>query len=475
MSYRDNDEFVRSLIYQLQSLYNVHFLTLSNAIDYLTDKGLYTMDIVAELLQDENISKHIESSIIERDSETGYVTSVRWEVKNHTTFTEMANYTDAILNWMGKYIDTFFDDIVSDFYSCPECGQLWRLEDMCEVRNNRICPHCKDNNYVLDMNDELQRVTDCEYVYDSDNQGIGYQLRTLSYFAQDMGRWYISNEHLYYDEDENCWNFNDHSQGDPNIYRYHYHDGMFKYIGVKRDDYANQLGIELEMVATDDNSRDDLAYLIAKDTNLFVFQTDSSIGEDGVECISNITSLDYLVRNKSKLESTFKNVVKNGGRSHNTNTCGLHIHINRRAFGDTQDEQTKTIEKVIWLTEKFKTEIEVFARRQANRYAQFRTSPRDDSDTKKRKIKETFNPPHHYYNINTNKQHTIEFRMFRGTLKINTIIMSIVLCKNLISIAKSRSENEIDNVIFDDVLGYDYTFEDNMRSYYRSRFGIGEE
>lgn len=36
-----------------------------------------------------------------------------------------------------------------------------------------------------------------------------------------------------------------------------------------------------------------------------------------------------------------------GYRSHQTSTCGLHIHINRNAFGDNQSEQEEAISKIL--------------------------------------------------------------------------------------------------------------------------------
>ena len=38
---------------------------------------------------------------------------------------------------------------------------------------------------------------------------------------------------------------------------------------------------------------------------------------------------------------------------HNTSTCGLHIHLSRRYFGDSQDEQDLHIAKLILLISKF--------------------------------------------------------------------------------------------------------------------------
>ena len=50
----------------------------------------------------------------------------------------------------------------------------------------------------------------------------------------------------------------------------------------------------------------------------------------------------------------------NGFRSHNTNTCGYHIHFNRSFFEDKEDE---CIAKLLYLVEKFWDELVKFSRR----------------------------------------------------------------------------------------------------------------
>ena len=61
-----------------------------------------------------------------------------------------------------------------------------------------------------------------------------------------------------------------------------------------------------------------------------------------------------------------------GYYSHNSGTCGLHVHINRAALGESVEEQENTIARIVYFFEKFWDKILRFSRRtetQADRWA----------------------------------------------------------------------------------------------------------
>ena len=51
-----------------------------------------------------------------------------------------------------------------------------------------------------------------------------------------------------------------------------------------------------------------------------------------------------------------------------------------------------------------------------------------------------------YVAVNLNNYHTIEFRLFRGTLKYNTFIATLQMVNKICDVALSMSEEEIDNL-----------------------------
>ena len=123
-----------------------------------------------------------------------------------------------------------------------------------------------------------------------------------------------------------------------------------------------------------------------------------------------------------------KKALALGYRSHRANTCGLHIHVSRSAFGNTQQEQDQAIARVLYFFEKHWEELLKFSRRtqrQLERWAArygYKEHPMDILDFAKK--------GYHggrYTCVNLQNPDTVEFRMFRGTLKTNTILATLQL------------------------------------------------
>ena len=131
-------------------------------------------------------------------------------------------------------------------------------------------------------------------------------------------------------------------------------------------------------------------------------------------------------------------------RSHMTSTCGLHIHVNRDAFGEDRDEQEKVIERILYFVELHWNELFIFSRRSqhtmqrwAARYGMEKTGKEILNKAKKGNTGR-------YAAINLCPYHTIEFRLFRGTLKLNTLIATLQLVNKICDVALSMSEAEIE-------------------------------
>jgi len=82
----------------------------------------------------------------------------------------------------------------------------------------------------------------------------------------------------------------------------------------------------------------------------------------GFEIVSHPMSLDYHT-DKMNWSEVFDKAVSMGYRSHQTDTCGLHIHVSRDAFGKTYEEQENAIGRIVFFVEKHWNEIVKFSRR----------------------------------------------------------------------------------------------------------------
>lgn len=186
-------------------------------------------------------------------------------------------------------------------------------------------------------------------------------------------------------------------------------------------------GVELEIDKGGEYNDNANALLnIANDDSEHIYcKHDGSI-DDGFEIVSHPMSYDY--HRKYKWQEIFAKAVQMGYRSHNTSTCGLHIHVSRSAFGKNHDEQEAVIARIVHFVEKHWWEIVKFSRRteqNLNRWAsRYATISSEVQDTYKKAKDKNLG---RYVAVNLENYNTIEFRLFRGTLKYKTFIATLQL------------------------------------------------
>ncbi len=204
-------------------------------------------------------------------------------------------------------------------------------------------------------------------------------------------------------------------------------------------------GVELEVDkgGKDDENAHTLKSMANYRQEHIYIKSDGSL-DDGFEIVSHPMTLDYHM-NEMDWESVLHEAVNMGYRSHQTETCGLHIHVNRNAFGENQSEQEEVIAKILFFIEKHWAEMFRFSRR--SEYNMNRWSARYGYEKSGKEIlqkaKDTGN---RYVAVNLRNYHTIEFRLFRGTLKLNTFIATLQLVSEICRVALTMSEEEIDKM-----------------------------
>ena len=130
-----------------------------------------------------------------------------------------------------------------------------------------------------------------------------------------------------------------------------------------------------------------------------------------------------------------KKAVALGYRSHQTSTCGLHIHVNRICFGKSREEQDEVISRVLYFVEHHWNELLKFSRR--SEYSMNRWAARYGFEKTGREIldKAKKGGNGRYAAVNLMNYSTIEFRLFRGTLKYNTLIAALELVNSICDLA----------------------------------------
>ena len=132
--------------------------------------------------------------------------------------------------------------------------------------------------------------------------------------------------------------------------------------------------------------------------------------DDGFEIISHAYTYKEHRKRYQAYDKLFSALSKDGAKSHDVDTCGLHIHLSRKHLND---EQIDFLCQFVYAN---KRKFEKFARRNQNSYCVYQRAQNEDEDK--------------HCAVNCLPRHTIEFRFFRGTLQTSTIFASLqmVLC-----------------------------------------------
>ena len=183
--------------------------------------------------------------------------------------------------------------------------------------------------------------------------------------------------------------------------------------------------------------------------------------ERGMELISMPATLAYHKAKREDYKELFEWLKDEGYRSHDTKTCGLHFHFSRAFFGDNENS---AVTKLLYLTERFWDELSIFSRRDYQSLARYAKK----NDCSAIEMFNTWNKTQehdgHYYAVNITNENTIELRMFRGTLNINTFMATLDLVNAMVHAAKEKTPLELQKMSFTDLLTTD-----DAKAYYASR------
>jgi len=147
-----------------------------------------------------------------------------------------------------------------------------------------------------------------------------------------------------------------------------------------------------------------------------------------------------------------------GGHSHDTDTCGLHVHVSRAALGNDDDARTLCIAKILEFVERFQQELSCFARRDITscnwaRRTNYGYSPNDSSRTARRKARavqssQGFNchDDRRYKCVNLQNAKTVEFRFFKGTLSPRALYATLALVDGLVRFCKTHTTPDVHTV-----------------------------
>lgn len=162
----------------------------------------------------------------------------------------------------------------------------------------------------------------------------------------------------------------------------------------------------------------------------------------------------------------FDTLIKDGYVSHDSTTCGLHVHFNRNFYAD--DEELY-ITRLLYIIDKFWDDVVRISRRNQRRMERYTRKIDMTANDYIRRTNKSGDHDYHYYAVNLINQNTIEFRMFRGTLKIETFMATLQFVNNCIIAAKTKSAEEIQHMEFEELITGR-----TLTSYWKKRKGLSD-
>lgn len=320
---------------------------------------------------------------------------------------------------------------------CDECGEVIWQDDLVPIWNYTrgervaivyVCKDCADILYY--------RCHECGEYFDSDNIYLGANFDLCRRCYEDGG--YVTCEDCGdivqdYREVNGCCYCDscadDHRGGGVQSYSYKPAPLFFPCCSSKE----RYFGVELEVDDGDDP--DELAEALDRDE--LYCKEDGSLGSDGVEIVTHPATLAYHMGSMG-WDGICETCKEHGYRSHDTTTCGLHIHVGRNAMAAGTPERMVALVEALW------PEIVKFSRRNPSRLERWAAKPdtgissTDDAATAIEKAAKTKGKGR-YQAINLTNANTVELRFFRGSLVPETIKAALQLANALVAYADEHS------------------------------------
>lgn len=346
-----------------------------------------------------------------------------WFSSRYATHDQMLRWLDSVdSDTFTAQINEAINDGDTKLSICDDCGEYARVVN--ETFNDEyVCQNCIENNYAYDDYHE--------YWFRSHN--------AVDAIGPDGQHWIINND----DTDDFRWDdyneryvHDDYEDDDRVIRGYHSNGDNYRQVEsawTKANKRYFGVELEVECQADREDSAQEIYNWFANNrpaAEQLYYEEDGSLS-DGFEMISHPMGLDKHREIWKWVEQ--KHLIRNL-RSHNTSTCGLHVHVSKAGL------TTLTISKAVCFVNNpsNKPLIKAIARRYSSGYC--RAKHVTLADGAKRGDK--------YEMMNLNKQHTIEFRIFRGSLNYNAIQASLEFTNAVLNFAAETSMEELNELKF---------------------------
>lgn len=332
-------------------------------------------------------------------------------------------------------------------FTCSLCDYVHPIDQLHVFDGSELCDSCFENDTTI--------CACCgDRIWAEDAEADGHISLCLPCYERyythcsSCGR-LISEDDAYYhnnDDDPYCG----YCFEDIRIRRRYIQSYCYKPAPIFYGEGNRFFGVELEMDEggeSDDNAKTLTQVANAKARHIYC-KHDGSL-EDGFEIVTHPMTLDYHIH-QMPWASVMEEAVRMGYRSHQSGSCGLHIHVNRDSFGETETQQDACIARILYFVENHWNELLRFSRRTSSQMAQWaaRYGRKDNPKDQLEHVKGNFSD--RYRAVNLVNASTIEMRMFRGTLRYTTLVASLQMVNEICELACCLTDDEMANLTWTD-------------------------
>lgn len=348
--------------------------------------------------------------------------------------------------------DQYCEDCHNDLYcDCQKCGDIITIEASIASNSGSIyCNDCYSGIFVdcIDCENEIRRSRANVYAGDSYCEDCYHERFSSCCRCGDT----VVDEEAFCDDygDRYC----DDCKPSSIIKEYSYTPDL-QFLTTSKDSDTNKFyGIELEVERKESIIKpDQMAETVnAKTRGEFYFKKDGSL-DNGFEIVSHPMSIEFIKDKKDMFKNMFDCLVEKGYRSYQTDTCGMHLHISRKAFG------TWHLYRFMKFFDDNKDFILEISQRKAKNLNEWASLEELEREQILRKIKNKRNQSRRYQAINLENDETVEVRIFRGTLNLSSFFKNIEFVESLFNYTKNTPTNEIT------ISGYVKYVNDNVKNY----------
>jgi hypothetical protein len=326
-------------------------------------------------------------------------------------------------NLSHNFVDILHKKFSNHFCTCDDCGTIVQDDDTYSVNDGdrTVCESCKDNGYH--WSDYLDCYVDSDY---EDDNGREYE---------NIGEYHSSSENL-------------------------------GHIPSKYDNRTPRvlLGLELEMEISSGYGLDARAGELLENVGNYrdaendrytyaLCEQDGSL-DNGFEMVTAYTGLDVHKEQLQFFKQTFA-----GATSHKTSTCGLHIHICKADMSTLH-----ACKMVLFINDSDNQKlVYALARRDSSSYSKIHDKKGDkhwlkdamqagkraeDNNKLQKKYQLRNLNSDRYEALNFKNDKTIEFRLFKGTLKYQTIMACLEFTFATWHFCKDASQTQLTTAEF---------------------------